>query len=159
MVCTGNTEISLHILSPWWGWYSEVKYSKCQDLRKFQFSGGGGILKPNSSLGVNWAIWSKISGRLACLCITDSLSHTTYVETKSVSACICFKCVNFAFTMESSKGSISSWFGEVERNGSAKGLSSISLTLTLGLAPGSPIANILTWIGLWRSNDFRRILF
>ena len=26
-------------------------------------------------------IWSKISGSLACLCITDSLSHTTYVET------------------------------------------------------------------------------
>ena len=26
-------------------------------------------------------IWSKNSGSLACLYITDSLSHTTYVET------------------------------------------------------------------------------
>ena len=58
-----------------------VKTPKCQDLPKFQFSWGN--LEPNSSLGVNLAIWSKISGSLACLCITDSLSHTTYVETKN----------------------------------------------------------------------------
>ena len=32
--------------------------------------------------GVFWGIWSKNSGSLACLCITDSLSHTMYVETK-----------------------------------------------------------------------------
>ena len=40
------------------------------------------------------AIWSKISGSLACLCITDSLSHTTYVETNNASIanlCICEK--------------------------------------------------------------------
>ena len=27
------------------------------------------------------SIWSKNSASLACLCITDSLSHTTYLET------------------------------------------------------------------------------
>ena len=43
--------------------------------------------------GVDWIkfqnrvllpIWSKNSGSLPCLCITDSLSHTTYVETKNI---------------------------------------------------------------------------
>ena len=43
--------------------------------------GGGGVLEPNSRTGVFWRIWSKISGNLAGWCITDSLSHTTYVET------------------------------------------------------------------------------
>ena len=48
MVSTGDTEISLHIRSPktpellkfkfGGGGYSGVKYSKCQDLSKFQFS-------------------------------------------------------------------------------------------------------------------------
>ena len=49
MVSTGDTEISLHIRSPrasWVGrgalWSQNWKYSKCQDLLKFQFSGGGG---------------------------------------------------------------------------------------------------------------------
>ena len=69
MVSTGDTEISLHIRSPtfwayrgllwsrtentqsakiclnfnlgWRGGYSGVKYSKCQDLPKFQFGRGG----------------------------------------------------------------------------------------------------------------------
>ena len=50
MVSTGDTEISLHIRSPrtpelnkfqfLGGGYSGVKYSKCQDLPKFQFWGG-----------------------------------------------------------------------------------------------------------------------
>ena len=55
------------------------------------FNGGGGVLdkvglglwEPNSRTGVLLRIWSKISGSLACLCITDSLSHITYVETKT----------------------------------------------------------------------------
>ena len=53
----------------------------------FNFRGWGweGVLEPDLSLGVNLAIWSKISGSLACLCITDSLSHTTYVETNEYS--------------------------------------------------------------------------
>ena len=46
------------------------------------FFWGGGVLEPNSRTGVFWRIWSKISGSLAGWCITDSLSHTTYVETK-----------------------------------------------------------------------------
>ena len=54
------------------GEYSETEKSKCQDLPKFQFSGGG---------GVNCRIWTKISTTPAGSCITDSLSHTTYVET------------------------------------------------------------------------------
>ena len=74
MVSTGDTEISLHIRSPWF----------CQDLPKFQFSGGGGEMKPNFTSGVKWGTWSKNSGSLACLCITDSLSHTTYVETNKI---------------------------------------------------------------------------
>ena len=45
------------------------------------FNFGGGVLEPNLRTGVFWRIWSNISGSLACLCITDSLSHTTYVET------------------------------------------------------------------------------
>ena len=46
------------------------------------FIWGGGVLEPNPRTGVFWGIWSKIYGSLACWCITDSLSHTTYVETK-----------------------------------------------------------------------------
>ena len=42
------------------------------------FNLGGG--EPNSRTGVFWRIWSKFSGSLAGWCITDSLSHTTYVE-------------------------------------------------------------------------------
>ena len=57
----------------------ESQNRKCQDLPKFQFLEWGGVLEPNSRTGVFWRIWSKISGSLACLCITDSLSHTTYV--------------------------------------------------------------------------------
>ena len=35
-------------------------------------------------IGVNCRIWTKISTTPAGSCITDSLSHTTYVETKNV---------------------------------------------------------------------------
>ena len=40
----------------------------------------GGIL--NFRIGVFCRIWTKISTTPAGSCITDSLSHTTYVETK-----------------------------------------------------------------------------
>ena len=91
MVSTGDTEISLHIRSP---------------------GGGGGILQSNTEsakicLNFNFrgegggALWSEIPERgflenldknllfevnctETCLCITDSLSHTTYVETNDV---------------------------------------------------------------------------
>ena len=101
--------------------------TKCQDLPKFQFSGGGvfcnwkvkvprfltifisgggGILQLKSQsakisdnfhfrgggggilycrIGVNCRIWTKFSTTPAGSCITDSLSHTTYVETNKVS--------------------------------------------------------------------------
>ena len=82
-----------------WNW----KVLMCQDLPKFQFSGGGGILKLKSQsakISDNfhfWGgggcsetvfqnrgrIWTKISTTPAGSCITDSLSHTTYVETKN----------------------------------------------------------------------------
>ena len=44
----------------------------CHPMTKNLSGGTQGILKQN--------FWS---GSLACLCITDSLSHTTYVETKN----------------------------------------------------------------------------
>ena len=45
---------------------------------------GGGVLCTKSQNRVFLPIWSKNSGSLACLRITDSLSHTTYVETNKV---------------------------------------------------------------------------
>ena len=45
----------------------------------FHFRGGGGILY--CRIGVNCRIWTKFSTTPAGSCITDSLSHTTYVET------------------------------------------------------------------------------
>ena len=41
---------------------------------------GGGVFC--GRIGVNCRIWTKISTTPAGSCITDSLSHTTYVETK-----------------------------------------------------------------------------
>ena len=55
------------------------------------FNWVGGVLEPNSRTGVFWRIWSKFSGSLAGWCITDSLSHTTYVETnEQCSECLVF---------------------------------------------------------------------
>ena len=49
----------------------------------FIFSGGGGwgVLCKIPEQGCFGEIWSKFSGSLAGWCITDSLSHTTYVKT------------------------------------------------------------------------------
>ena len=47
----------------------------------FNFPGGGGILYYR--IGVFCRICTKISTTPAGSCITDSLSHTTYMETKS----------------------------------------------------------------------------
>ena len=50
--------------------------------KNFNFGGGGkGCSVPNSRTGVFWGNLVKFSGSLAGWCITDSLSHTTYVET------------------------------------------------------------------------------
>ena len=50
-------------------------------VRVFHFPGGGGVLCQIPEQGCSAKIWSKFSGSLAGCCITDSLSHTTYVET------------------------------------------------------------------------------
>ena len=80
---TNEMVVSTYSNLHWGGAVLESQNPKCQDLLKFQFSGGD-VLEPNSRTGVFWAIWSEISGSLACLCITDSLSHTTYVETNEL---------------------------------------------------------------------------
>ena len=51
----------------------------------FNFPGGrGGVLCKIPEQGCFGEIWSKFSGSLAGWCITDSLSHTKYVETKHI---------------------------------------------------------------------------
>ena len=54
------------------------------ELRKesFIFEGRGGALCQIPEQGCSSKIWSKFSGSLAVWGITDSFSHTTYVETK-----------------------------------------------------------------------------
>ena len=47
----------------------------------FFWGGGGGFWNQIPEQGCSGEIWSKFSGSLAGWCITDSLSHTTYVET------------------------------------------------------------------------------
>ena len=61
----------------------ESRNPKCHDPPNFQFSGGGGVF------------WTKFQNRgelsnsLACLCITDSLSHTTMWRlTKHAESCL-----------------------------------------------------------------------
>ena len=88
----GVTAFSLHILQlPQTGgvfWVrSDLKIrvwklggGKCQDLLKIQLEGGCSGTKFQSR---EFWIFSNFSGSLACLCITDSLSHTTYVETNN----------------------------------------------------------------------------
>ena len=61
----------------------ESQNPKCQDLPKFQFGEGGSGTKFKFRGKLSNLV--KISWSLACLCITESfshsLSHTTYVET------------------------------------------------------------------------------
>ena len=74
-------------------------------MAKFQFSGGGGVFcnakTENTQSAKKWLnfnfrgggvfcnpfcrIWTKFSSTPAGSCITDSLSHTTYVETNKLS--------------------------------------------------------------------------
>ena len=79
--------ISLHIRN------SEVKYSKCQDLPKFQCSRGrggdfSGTKFQNRDVleNLDKNLLFEVNCTETCLCITDSLSHTTYVETKKSGA-------------------------------------------------------------------------
>ena len=71
------------------GLYTGLKYSKFQYLPKFQFRGGGGLWSEIPERGflekldTNFTVWGYCTQ--TCLCITDSLSHTTYVETNQCS--------------------------------------------------------------------------
>ena len=63
-------------------WYSlPSQNSKCQDLPKFQFWGEGGSVPRVGALS---DFLTKFSTTPASYCITDSLSHTTYVETNNL---------------------------------------------------------------------------
>ena len=84
----GDTTLSLHILQPTLtgGMFWKVKTKSAKICLIFNvFGPGGGGSGTKFQFRVNWVIWSKISRSLACLCITDSLSHTTYVETNQTS--------------------------------------------------------------------------
>ena len=113
MVSLWDTTISLHILQlPLEGAQcSGSQIPKDQDLPKFQFWGGGGLLELKSesaknqipeqsvvrNLSTNFAFASQI--------VTDSLSHTTYVETNkkslNIKAAVCetqsFPMLHFQF--------------------------------------------------------------
>ena len=82
---TQRAKICLNLNFPGGRGYSGVKnwkYSKCQDRPKFQFSGGGGALVWNSERGslenLDTNLLFEVSVQKPALCITDSLSHTTY---------------------------------------------------------------------------------
>ena len=49
------------------GEYSEVKYTKCQDLPKFQFSGGGGGVGWGWGVGVGGILISNTQSAKICL--------------------------------------------------------------------------------------------
>ena len=51
--------------------------------KNFNSGWGGGVLCQIAEQGCSAKIWSKFSGSLAGCCITDSLSHTMYVETNN----------------------------------------------------------------------------
>ena len=62
-------------------WSSQIK-TQSQDLAKFQFLGGGVPWFWNSREGCSGEFGQKFTVHTeTCLCITDSLSHITYVET------------------------------------------------------------------------------
>ena len=62
-------------------WSQNWKYSKCQDLPKFQFLERGGAFWSEIPENLDKNLLFEVKCTETCLCITDSLSHTTYVET------------------------------------------------------------------------------
>ena len=68
-----------YVLKLKWGGGGILKLSELDSLSNFTL--GGGILKLSWRIGVFCRIWTKFSTTPAGSCITDSLSHTTYVET------------------------------------------------------------------------------
>ena len=74
----------------WRGGILKLKSLKVPRSAQISIFGGGegGILKLHFRIGVICRIWTKISTTPAGSCITDSLSHTTYVETnESTQSC------------------------------------------------------------------------
>ena len=62
------------------GGYSETLRFELSD----NFHGGGYSETVLQNRGYSGRIWTKISTTAAGSCITDSLSHTTYVETNKI---------------------------------------------------------------------------
>ena len=75
---TENTQSAKICLNLNLGGYSETENTQGAKIG-LNFNFGGGIL--NFRIGVFCKIWTKFSTTPAGSCITDSLSHTTYVET------------------------------------------------------------------------------
>ena len=90
--------------------YSETeKSSSAKICLNFNFRGGRGVFY---RIGVNCRIWTKISTTPAGSCITDSLSHTTYVETNELRSHTFVRCqgtlrfmqnFSFSFSKEQQK--------------------------------------------------------
>ena len=70
---------SLEILEG--GILPNFRFGLREEKLKFGNILGGGVFCTTFQNRVFLPIWSKNSGSPACLCITDSLSHTMYVET------------------------------------------------------------------------------
>ena len=73
----------------------KLKSQSAKISDNFHFRGGGGILKLYFRIGVFCRIWTKFSTTPTGSCITDSLSHTTYVETKYITTL----CYNYTQTL------------------------------------------------------------
>ena len=71
------------------GGYSGVNFGH---LKSEVFRNGGGLSGLQFQKGAFWKIWTKIyclrNVYRKVVCITDSLSHTTYVETNKVYKCV-----------------------------------------------------------------------
>ena len=119
---SGNLIFGLSAIFHFWGGYSGNLIFGLSDI--FHFGGRvfwephiwtllhfsffwGGILNQLQNTGVFHRIWTKISTTPAGSCITDSPSHTTYVETNDFpiftvngnhfKTCVDFYLLNFSF--------------------------------------------------------------
>ena len=71
---------------PKWGGYSRVNFGHLKSEVFRNVGGRGGFLVWNSGKGLSGKFGQKFTVQPeTCLCITDSLSHTTYVETNNAS--------------------------------------------------------------------------
>ena len=72
VVKTQSAKICLNFIGGGGGLFLDSQNSKWQDLPKFQFSEGGGVFVEQK--------FCHAMSYCGSPCITDSLSHTTYVE-------------------------------------------------------------------------------